>query len=660
MHQNNADYEFTAIQSNTIAGSFFVGIPPIKVTRSIVVIREPACETDIIPTQIGLYQESNGIAGNQPNELLATIYIYISKNSLKLDYLYKCSESNLNENEILLFLEDNSDDYGTQKLLIRFGSEKLKPLFLNLKPNGETLKIITELTPDFNYTLLKNLCDDGILELKSEKLQAIVQGMLWISTFFEVPKAVGNLVTQVGDLISNNLRITESFWDSKNKEYFENKEVLLKALQIDRGFLSNFATQVSNFQHVLVLVTPAGKEFVSSQVTFVDLILTTYNQFIEDVFDFAFDEKGGPFDGMLTFSERVAFFSGIWNGIIDFVADIFKFIGFIFGASFDITKNFDDLLNARDLIREAIENFSILDFFITCVKLYIDSLIEIKKIFFSENLREDYNLDRVAYTGGYGIAFLASLVIGGEITSISSISKFSKFIPDDFLKAINLKGKLDIKGPRAIMALIRDIAELLSKKGSELYNELKKIFDKIIEWFKANRKVFESKLDDVKKYLKKARRIRYSTTSMLKKYSGEATGSGWCAPSAVRYLDELERAQFELAIVDGKFYSAEGMLFDTTITKTIFSNQRAIFVMSKEGRIYASTSHIPKKFHHSSFLAGEAVASAGELKVINGVLVEVTRKSGHYRPTPALNNQFVKHLETLGIDIKSIKISDGL
>ena len=38
------------------------------------------------------------------------------------------------------------------------------------------------------------------------------------------------------------------------------------------------------------------------------------------------------------------------------------------------------------------------------------------------------------------------------------------------------------------------------------------------------------------------------------------------------------------------------------------------------------------KFHHSSFLAGEKVAAAGEIIIENGIIKEITNGSGHYRP----------------------------
>jgi hypothetical protein len=41
-------------------------------------------------------------------------------------------------------------------------------------------------------------------------------------------------------------------------------------------------------------------------------------------------------------------------------------------------------------------------------------------------------------------------------------------------------------------------------------------------------------------------------------------------------------------------------------------------------------------FHHSSFLAGEPVASAGEIRAKNGVLELVSNASGHYEPPKGL------------------------
>lgn len=166
----------------------------------------------------------------------------------------------------------------------------------------------------------------------------------------------------------------------------------------------------------------------------------------------------------------------------------------------------------------------------------------------------------------------------------------------------------------------------------------------------------EKILEKIKKYLKKSKFPVHKTTKML---IGEETGNGWCAPSAVKYLDDVERLEYELAIVDGKLYTKNGKLFDTTLADTIFSRGKSIFVMSKDGRIYSPLSHSVEKFHHSSFLARSEVASAGELRVIKGIIEEVTRKSGHYQPSKSINIQLIKQLEKEGVKVKDIIVSDG-
>lgn len=81
--------------------------------------------------------------------------------------------------------------------------------------------------------------------------------------------------------------------------------------------------------------------------------------------------------------------------------------------------------------------------------------------------------------------------------------------------------------------------------------------------------------------------------------------------------------------------------------------------MDETGQIFASKFQKFGEFHHSSFLSGNSVASAGELSVNKGIIEEVTRKSGHYKPTEEINNQPIRVLKTKGINTKNIKLSDG-
>lgn len=85
---------------------------------------------------------------------------------------------------------------------------------------------------------------------------------------------------------------------------------------------------------------------------------------------------------------------------------------------------------------------------------------------------------------------------------------------------------------------------------------------------------------------------------------------------------------------DGKLYGSDGNLFDTSTAHAFHSEgkPRAIFVISKDGKIYQNTNPVLHKFHHSSFLAGEEVFFAGEIEVRDGIIKVISGASGHYRP----------------------------
>jgi hypothetical protein len=142
------------------------------------------------------------------------------------------------------------------------------------------------------------------------------------------------------------------------------------------------------------------------------------------------------------------------------------------------------------------------------------------------------------------------------------------------------------------------------------------------------------------------------TTAMMASYDKEETGKVW--GTKVAYLDEQQRQQYKLTVQDGKIYNAKGELFDTASAATVLGGGKAIFVMDHDGNMYASTSHAVGKFHHSSFLAGQPVAAAGEIEVHNGEVTVVNRKSGHYRPTESQLNQVAEHLSSLGVSNFSI------
>ncbi|HEX3424888.1 MAG TPA: hypothetical protein VHT30_02070 [Acidimicrobiales bacterium] len=124
----------------------------------------------------------------------------------------------------------------------------------------------------------------------------------------------------------------------------------------------------------------------------------------------------------------------------------------------------------------------------------------------------------------------------------------------------------------------------------------------------------------------------------------------------VAYLDSTRRTDYELTR-SGSKVTQKGKPFDT---RKMFSSGAgagySIFVMSSRGEIFANE-HKPGLFHHSSFLAGLPTAAAGELKVKDGTLQQVTNKSGHYHPGAAQTYQVLTELKTRGIPLSSFGLS---
>lgn len=149
------------------------------------------------------------------------------------------------------------------------------------------------------------------------------------------------------------------------------------------------------------------------------------------------------------------------------------------------------------------------------------------------------------------------------------------------------------------------------------------------------------------------------TTELKPGYAGEHLGQSPNLPPGhrVAYLDEVAREQHRLVVHEGRLYTTDGNLFDTSTGTSHWGggDQRAIFVMDRHGNLYASNHHAVGRFHHSSFLSGGSVAGAGELKVVNGELKFMSDQSGHYRPAPQFLQQVARRLHGEGIDFSDVQ-----
>jgi hypothetical protein len=125
-----------------------------------------------------------------------------------------------------------------------------------------------------------------------------------------------------------------------------------------------------------------------------------------------------------------------------------------------------------------------------------------------------------------------------------------------------------------------------------------------------------------------------------------------------KYYNAEERAQSQIRIgQEGKLMTASNQPLDTTEKKAHMRLERPDFpevgyVMSPEGNIHvfdggyknSQDGRTSQGVHHSSPVAGGAVAAAGTLSTEGGVIREITDASGHYKPSADYTYQAVKRL----------------
>jgi hypothetical protein len=134
-------------------------------------------------------------------------------------------------------------------------------------------------------------------------------------------------------------------------------------------------------------------------------------------------------------------------------------------------------------------------------------------------------------------------------------------------------------------------------------------------------------------------------------------GDSWCFPKKVKYLNNTENLKFKVKINNNRLLNSKGEFIDTLNAGTIFSGKgKAIFVMDNKGNLFISKFQERHLFHHSSLLSGKPVSAAGEIKIIKGMIKEISIKSGHYQPSASLNQQILLVLKEYGVETKNIKM----
>ena len=136
--------------------------------------------------------------------------------------------------------------------------------------------------------------------------------------------------------------------------------------------------------------------------------------------------------------------------------------------------------------------------------------------------------------------------------------------------------------------------------------------------------------------------------------------------ATTQYMNDAQREEHQMHFRPGQ--DATGAENMHVSGGSLEKGGEHIFVMDGEGQVFAKEGQAALNqkddagrgvhTHHSSFLAGEAVAGAGEMKIDQqGFVKEVTDRSGHYKPGEAQTTQTLEELENKGVNLNNVKFT---
>ncbi len=129
-------------------------------------------------------------------------------------------------------------------------------------------------------------------------------------------------------------------------------------------------------------------------------------------------------------------------------------------------------------------------------------------------------------------------------------------------------------------------------------------------------------------------------------------------PKRATYLTAEERAKFRINIRNGIFVK-DGQPFDTSTMRSHGKQGYGAYTLNANGEISVFIHNMgmgTDRMFHSSMNAGAPVVAAGELKIQNGVLIEITTSSGHYRPSLFNVQRALEHFVLNKIDISQTQV----
>lgn len=424
----------------------------------------------------------NGIVDD--GEYAFKLHVFSSKNSKKLKEAFDCVTPK--DSEMLVFIEDNVDDWSRQWVRIKLG-EKLKATINRSSLHSKSVfNAINRNVTGLSQESLKQLVEKGEIEEELTITSAFLSGLGYLMLVISAPlKLVGWLVEKIGVGIGY-LKLPAKVWDVQNEDYIFNEENIKDVLTIDISVVENLEKELTTGklkQAFYQVIPKEASKKITDTITQLKTYITNYNSFVGQELD-TYDK---PERDLLEQQVSIGLMAGLYNGIIDFISSTLRFIGKLFEAPFDITNDWQGFLETVDNIFLYIEDINWKELH-AGLKLFFELIM-------SKLRDKDGELDlvRVAYVMGFAIVFVGTLFI--PIAGwIGKTVKLEKLIPQELLAILHegINGiKVAGKNARqsALLALEK-LFELFAQGGKYITDFFTKLSDDVAKWFLKNKKGF--------------------------------------------------------------------------------------------------------------------------------------------------------------------------
>jgi hypothetical protein len=439
-------------------------------------------------TSLDVFFDKNLNGVKDPDEkLMFTVYFFFSDDGNKVREAYNASK--LGENDIYFFIEGDEDFFSPKKLYAKV-SPFVKKQFFN--KNGElderffNSSLMNSLSKNtaLGTDIIKELLEKGNIEKNNVNLENVLttlkQGLLY---FFSTSKATGWICNKIGNSL-DYLKISDDFWDTQSEDYFFDKDNLLKKITISDDLLNDLDKLFVDKKGLdLHDITPnILEEYIKKYANAIKKFIRYYNNFITVEVEAVYSSTDNELSNFLAGKMQmwVAYRCGLWNGLVDFISSIFKFVGSILEAPFNATKDFQGAMETLDNIYDFLFGGDFWDNLENAASEMYNKMLD----FCKTHNKEDYDWVRVSYIGGSGIAFIASFFI--PFTQVLKAAKLGKIA--EIVEAVNKEVGAAISaaakyGKDQAYKALSALLELFSKGGKAFKTFLQQVWNELEKWF---------------------------------------------------------------------------------------------------------------------------------------------------------------------------------